>query len=61
MPLEFTLETIFDAIKDFVEGNESKLSDEDKMVVQQKLELNITEATNKVVVESWRRKTKICS
>ncbi len=46
MPVEFNLEKFFEAIKDVVEGNESKLSDEDKMAVQQELQLKMTEVSN---------------
>ena len=46
MPVKFDLDMFFEAITDCVEGNACKLSDEDKMAVQQQLQLEMTEKAN---------------
>jgi len=46
MPVDFDLDSFFEAVKDVVDGKESQLSDAEKMEVQQELQLQMTAASN---------------
>ncbi len=54
MSVDFDLECFFEAIRDCVAGNECKLSEEDKMKVQQELHVKMTEKANKIAEENQK-------